>query len=395
MAKAKKKRRPRTRPKAQSRSAKAKRRSTRKAASRKRAQPKRKKRPKRAQRAKRQEPKRPRRGWTRMRMSKMLDVRICDLDLRIEGTFVGECVERVHEELARRGLKFKPYFWISDDWFTPDGVTGVAVPFYLLHPRLIALQRRRVGTVDGSTKEWCMRIVRHEVGHAIDHAYEFHRTRRWHRTFGPSGRAYPREYQPNPHSRRHVQHLEYWYAQSHPDEDFAETFAVWLAKPKAWRTLYEGWPALRKLEVVDELMTEVAGVWPENRTRTVLEPASKNFKTLREYYAEQGRPSDVGWPRIYDRDLLQLFSDKPRHADHEAASAFIRRARREVIKVVTPWVGEYAYHLQHVVLEMIGRCRELDLRVIGRDPPLKRALGIILAKYTTDAVYRKRGTLGM
>ena len=23
-------------------------------------------------------------------------------------------------------------------------------------------------------------------------------------------------------------HLDPWYAQSHPDEDFAETFAVWL-----------------------------------------------------------------------------------------------------------------------------------------------------------------------
>jgi hypothetical protein len=326
-----------------------------------------------------------------MRTPKLLDQRIRDLDLRIEGTYVGACIRQVREELARREIRFTPYFWISNEWFTPDGCTGIAVPFYLLHPKLIRLERSRVGFVEGATKEWCLRILRHEVGHAIDHAFELHRTRRWQRAFGPSGQRYPREYRPNPQSRRHVQHLEYWYAQSHPDEDFAETFAVWLAKPKAWRTLYAGWPALRKLELVDELMGELAGQWPQNRTRTVLEPATRNFMTLRQYYSAKGSKGEIGFPRYYDRDLRKLFSDKPRHRDHEAASAFIRRVRGEVLEVVTPWVGEYAYHLKHVVGEMIGRCQELGLRVVGRDPPLKRALGIVVAKYTADANYRRRG----
>jgi len=330
-----------------------------------------------------------------MKMSRLLDVRICDLDLRLEGTFVNDCIREVRQELARREIRFKPYFWVSNEWFTPDGCTGTAVPFYLLHPRLTRLERSRVGIVEGATKEWCLRIVRHEVGHAIDHAYGLHRKRRWHKAFGPSGRRYPSMYQPNPHSRRHVQHLEYWYAQAHPDEDFAETFAVWLAKPKAWRKLYAGWPALNKLKLVDELMAEIAGQWPENRTRNVQDPASRNFKTLRQYYDEKVSKEKIAWPRIYDRDLLKLFSDKPRHRDREAASAFIRRVRSEVLKVVSPWVGEYAYHLQHVVVEMIGRSKELNLRVIGRDPPLKRALAVVLAKYTADAVYRRRGMVEM
>jgi hypothetical protein len=190
-----------------------------------------------------------------------------------------------------------------------------------------------------------------------------------------------------------VQHLWYWYAQSHPDEDFAETFAVWLAKPKAWQKLYAGWPALRKLKLVDELMAELAGQRPENRTRTVVDPASRIFKTLRQYYSEKGSKGETGWPRFYDRDLLRLFTDRSRYRDREAASAFIRRVRAEVVEVVMPWVGEYSYHLQHVLVEMIGRCQELNLRVLGRDPPLKRALGIVLAKYTTDAVYRRPGVV--
>ncbi|MHC5057121.1 MAG: putative zinc-binding metallopeptidase [Planctomycetota bacterium] len=328
-----------------------------------------------------------------MRTSKLLDQRICDLNLRLEGTFVGDCVSRVREELARREIRFKPYFWVSDEWFTPDGFTGTGVPFHLLHPRLVRLERSRIGHVEGATREWCLRILRHEVGHALDHAYGLHRRRLWQRAFGLSGSRYPRHYQPNPHSRRHVQHLEYWYAQSHPDEDFAETFAVWLAKPKAWRTLYAGWPALRKLEIVDELMSGIAGEFPEHRTRNVVDPASRIFKTLRQYYAEKRLEGQGAWPRFYDQDLLRLFSDKPRYQDREAASAFIRRVRSEVVEVVAPWVGEYGYHLKHVLAEMIGRCRELGLRVVGRERPLRRALGIVLAKYTTDAVYRRRGAV--
>ncbi len=328
-----------------------------------------------------------------MRTPKLLEVRICDLDLRLKGTFVEKCIRVVREELARREIRFNPYFWISSEWFTPDGCTGVAVPFYLLHSRLIRLERSRVGYVEGATKEWCLRLLRHEVGHALDHAYGVHRRRRWQQFFGLSGRKYPRHYQPNPHSRRHVQHLEYWYAQSHPDEDFAETFAVWLAKPKAWQTLYAGWPALRKLEFVDELMAELAGERPENRTRNVVDPASRIFKTLRQYYGEKDSKGEIAWPRFYDRDLLRLFSDRPRHRDREAASGFIRRVRAEVVEAVMPWVGEYSYHLKHVLAEMIGRCQELNLRAVGRDRTLKRALSIVLAKYTTDALYRRRGAV--
>jgi hypothetical protein len=351
-----------------------------------------KKKPRR-RRPSRKAPARPRRGWVRMRTSTLLDVRICDLDLCVEGTFVDTCIREVRAALARREIRFNPYFWVSTEWFTPDGCTGVAVPFHLLHPRLIRLERSRVGYVEGATKEWCLRILRHEVGHALDHAYGLHRRRGWQHCFGLSGSAYPRHYQPNPHSRRHVQHLEYWYAQSHPDEDFAETFAVWLAKPKAWRTIYAGWPALRKLEYVDGLMTEIAGTHPENRTRTVLEPVSRNFKTLRQYYSEKPRKAELGWPRFYDQDLLQLFSNKARYTDREAASAFIRRVRSEVVQEVTPWVGEYSYHLEHVVAEMIGRCQELKLRAVGSDRALKRALSIILAKHTTDSLYRRPGSV--
>jgi hypothetical protein len=326
-----------------------------------------------------------------MGTERLLDVRIRDLELRLEGTAMAKRIRRVQDELERRGIVFRPYFWISDEWFTPDGMTGTAIPFYLLHPRLARLERTHVGEVEGGTADWCMRILRHEVGHAIDHAYQFHRRRRWQQLFGLSGNPYPHYYQPNPYSRRHVQHLEYWYAQSHPDEDFAETFAVWLGPRARWRRRYKGWPALRKLEYVDELMATVGAERPVLRTRGYLDPASRMRKTLRQHYEAQSYRREESWPTFYDADLRRLFSDAPRHRANERASAFVRRVQSEIVQAVAPWTKEFRYHMDHVLKELVGRCRALRLRVRPFPRRTKRDLMILVTKYTMDALYRHRG----
>jgi hypothetical protein len=80
-------------------------------------------------------------------------------------------VAQLHTELASAGLAFRPHVWISSEWFSPDGVAGLAVPFFLAHPRLTALERRQMSYVEGGGPEECMRLLRHEAGHAIDTAY--------------------------------------------------------------------------------------------------------------------------------------------------------------------------------------------------------------------------------
>ena len=159
---------------------------------------------------------------------------------------------------------------------------GIAIPFYLAHPRLMKLEKKMMLDVEGGTWSECMAILRHEAGHAVQHAYQLQRRRRWQQLFGPSSKRYPRYYRPNPASRRYVQHLRLWYAQSHPDEDFAETFAVWLRPRSNWRTRYAGWPALKKLEYVDELMDEIAGKRPLITTRERVDPLHELSETLGE-----------------------------------------------------------------------------------------------------------------
>ena len=174
-------------------------------------------------RAPRREP-----AWTRLDDEALLDLRFCDLRLSLTRSGLDVAVRRLYEELRQKGIRFRPHFWLSTEWFSPDGTPGIAIPFYLGHPRLKRLERQQMFEVEGGTAEWCMRILRHEAGHAIDTAYRLHRRRRWRELFGRYSLPYPAFYQPRPYSRRYVLHLDLWYAQSHPSEDFAETFAVWL-----------------------------------------------------------------------------------------------------------------------------------------------------------------------
>jgi hypothetical protein len=293
----------------------------------------------------------------------LLDLRICDLGLQIEGTVLEERIERLAEELEARELRFRPHFWLSDEWFSPDGVPGVAIPFYLAHPRLSRLERKQMLEVEGGTEDWCLKILRHEAGHAIDTAYRLHHRKQYRELFGKYTQPYPEHYYPRPYSKNYVLHLEPSYAQAHPAEDFAETFAVWLKPRSTWRASYEGWPVIKKLEYVAELMEEIRGEKQAVISREHIEPVKKIRKTLREHYTQKREQYGMNLPNLYDQHLRKLFSDAPEHASAPSAAAFLRRNREELRKTVAFWTGEYQYTIDQVLGEMIERCRELNLRL--------------------------------
>jgi len=329
------------------------------------------------------------RPWARWPTKRLLQLRLKDLDLKIEGTWLAGCLEELVRELAARRLLIRPHAWLSDEWFSPGGVPGIAIPFYLAHPRLMRLERAQLLEVEGGTHAECMRILRHECGHAVQHAYDLHRRREWQRLFGRSSTPYPESYRPNPASKKYVQHLRRWYAQSHPDEDFAETFAVWLQPHSDWRTRYAGWPALRKLQYVDRLMRELADVVPLVRSRSRVDPLSKLSLTLFEHYTYRRALYSVEYPKTWDDDLRRLFSNDPRIRTRESAAAFLRRHRGAIRRVVSRWTGEYQFTLDTVLGDMIGRCRELGLRVIGRDRQLLTDFMVLLTARTMEVLSKQ------
>lgn len=308
---------------------------------------------------------RARQSWSRLSDEALLQLRFCDLHLKLGGSRLERRLQRIYAELERRGISFRPHLWLAEEWFSPDGVPGIAVPFYLAHPRLERLERQMMRQVEGGNANWLLRILRHEAGHAIDTAYRLRYRRRWREVFGPASLPYPEQYRARPGSRRYVHHLGDWYAQSHPTEDFAETFAVWLKPNSDWRRSYESWPALNKLSFVDELMQEVRQSPPSVRNRSHVEPLDSNRRTLREHYQEKlARYSRI---RRSDADLLLLrvFTVRPARPASPRASVLLRAGKRQLVASAAREAGVDRYTVYQVLRQAIARAAELGLHLRG------------------------------
>jgi len=317
--------------------------------------------------------------WAGWDDEKLLDLRLCDLGVRIEGSDIEDRTLDLYRELEDRGLVFRPHFWLSDEWFCPDGEPGIAIPFYLAHPRLARLEMAQMGEVEGGTREWGLKILRHETGHAIENAYRLRRRPRRRELFGRTSQPYPDSYSPRPYSKSFVRHLDAWYAQSHPDEDFAETFAVWLTPDSDWRRRYSGWPALRKLEYVDRVMGQIASRPPLETRHQKQDNLSSLRKTLRSHYAQRRGHYGIDHPPSYDQDLLRLFSRAPEHARQAPAWRWLSKVRGRVRVRVSRWTRQRQYVVDGVLKGMIARCHELRLRLAGPEDEVEREFSVLLA----------------
>ena len=334
-------------------------------------------------------------NWTELPDEQLLRVRLADLPIRIEGTILETRIEKLKGELDARGLRLPIHYYVSNEWFTPDGTASMAVPFYLAHPRLERLERAQVLEVEGGDEDWCMRILRHEAGHVIDNVYRLRLRRRRRERFGPSSLPYPEFYAPKPYSKSYVLHLDPWYAQAHPDEDFAETFAVWLTPESDWRARYAGWPALRKLEYMDSLMRGLRRQDPLVTSIEEVDPLRRLRHTLGYHYSRKRRHHGVDHPGFYDRDLRRLFSDAPEYGDNITAAQFLGRIRHPVRRLVASWPGIYPYPIDRVLEGMIRRCRELKLRLAVPEEQARHEFTVLLTVQTMNYLHSGRHRVAM
>jgi len=312
----------------------------------------------------------------------LLDLRMCQLKLSLKGSWLEPLIERVRGELDKHDIGHRPHFWLADEWFSPDGVPGVAIPFYLADKRLMRLERSQMYEVEGGTRRECLMLLRHELGHALDTAYALSRRKRWRQLFGSRTERYPDYYRPRPASKRYVQYLAGWYAQSHPAEDFAETFAVWLDPRSRWRTKYVGWAAMKKLQYVDELMGEIAGRPAKVRCRKHPYSLAKLRHTLRTHYERKRAHYGFGYSEAYDSDLRRLFDTSCATGQPTAASV-LRLNRRMIRERVARWTGAYEFAVDQLLKEVVGRCRELGLRVDGDIGEAVHEFTVLLAVHVT------------
>ena len=306
--------------------------------------------------------------WVSLSDEELLDRKMSQLGLKLESTELQPLVQRLYDELSQKGLIFHPPCHVGDEWFVPVGIPAIFIPFFLVHDRLRKLERKMILEVEGETPEWFLKLIRHEAGHAYSYAYRLYKRKKWQETFGLASTEETEFYRPRPYSRSFVVHLDDWYAQSHPDEDFAESFAVWLTPGLDWRARYAGWKALQKLEYVDTLMRSLAGKPPIHQpVFRVADFDCLNLK-LKTYYARKRKLYEDSYPDFYDNDLKQLFAAGPDTAGRPKASAYLRQRRRPLMNSVCQWTNEKKYRVDKLLARLIDRCDQLGLHLKADDP---------------------------
>ena len=319
----------------------------------------------------------------------LLGLRLSELPLRIEGTWLESRVAQLHQELKTRNILFEPCCYLADEWLTPEGEPVIGIPFYLAHPRLIELQKKMMLEAEGDTNDWCMKLLRHEAGHALSYAYGLNSRRSWQRVFGRSTEAYEETYRFRPYSKSFVRHLDYYYAQYHPDEDFVETFAVWLTPGLDWRTKYAGWKALDKLLFVDQLMASIAGKPPLRASGRRLWKISAIRSTLKHYYQKRRAAEAEDFPDFHDDNLRRMFSEgKMKGETRRPVAKLLQAHRKPLLVAVSSWTGERRFMVNEVCKAILQRCRALHL--VSEDAETVAVLK--LATYLTTLMMNYRYT---
>ncbi|MFH1360184.1 MAG: putative zinc-binding metallopeptidase [Candidatus Omnitrophota bacterium] len=292
----------------------------------------------------------------------LLSTRICDLDVKIPGSWLEGCISELNKELDDKGIRFKPTCYLADEWLTPEDEITIGIPFYLADDALIKLEKKMMLEAEGETKNWCMKLLHHETGHTINHGYKLSKSRKWQKVFGSPHAEYGDTYRFRPYSRNFVRHLEDYYAQYHPDEDFAETFAVWLTPELDWNQQYKGWKALSKLKFVEQLIQTFKDKDPLVTRANKFWQASRSRMTLANYYKKKKQFSAEAFPDFHDTNLKRIFVEKNEETkDFVPAHDIIKRNKSAILKSVAAWAGEKKYIINDLLKNIEHRCQELKL----------------------------------
>ena len=285
---------------------------------------------------------------------------IRELGLKLEASPVERFVEQLYRELEAKGLtKFRPACYLTDEWGCPSGEPIIGIPFYLANAALAQLEEE---THDLEDAREIMMYLRHEAGHAFTYAYKLHNSAEWKKIFGPFRRPYHDIYRPTPFSRDYVRHLPGWYAQKHPDEDFAETFAVWLTPRSNWRKRYRGWGAMEKLLYLNRLARKLGKSDPPRRRGQADITVDDMDTTVAEFYHQNRREEVAVTELTPDTDLRDIFPISKRKKTALPAHEFLRQHRKAVIDKVAQWTGAQRPLVKTLMDTIEKRAAELDLR---------------------------------
>lgn len=319
-----------------------------------------------------------------------------DLKLQIQGTPLESVIDEFRRELENAGLlHINPYFYLSTEWGVPFPSTAIGIPFYLAHPELLSVHTEIVGHVEGASPWEILKYLRHEMGHVVNYAYRLYETEEWIRLFGSITQPYVEDYRPAPFDPHFVQHLPGWYAQMHPDEDWAETFAVWMTPDMDWRLDYAHFPAaLAKLEYCEKTVQDLRGRPPLIADGVADEEVSQLACSAEQFYASMSPPSEPIPPGL-DGSLRVTFEefDEPRDSSAQRlpASQLIRSLERQLMAVVYRWTGHFPERTRVLLRHLADRADALQ-QVYAEDQEQEAAIALTAFVTSLASNYVHRGS---
>jgi hypothetical protein len=326
--------------------------------------------------------------------AKLGSTRLQDLGLTLAGSPLESILKEFEAELTRAGIRrLHPRFYLSTEWGVPFGTVAIAIPLYLARPDLTALHFKRAGYIEGLSRWDILRYLRHEMGHVVNYAYRLYEQEDWIKHFGSITQPYEEDYRPEPFSRRYVRHLNGWYAQKHPDEDWSETFAVWMTPGLNWRAEYADWPeAFAKLNFCNATMEALADREPLVTAVELDEDVQALAYSLDQYY--KGLASDrADLPPGLDGALRTIFEDLAREEEtdkaRQSASLLIRRLEHELMTDVYRWTGHFPERTFRLLEHLALRADHLQLVYSpGRELEASLALTTFVTALAMNYVHR-------
>ncbi len=291
-------------------------------------------------------------------MDVLLFTPISELKLSIQKSWVTPYLVRLQNELKNKGIRFKPHFWLSDEWFCPDGITGFALPFYIVNKKLLKLARQEIFVVEGADERVIMKYLRHECAHALDNAFHLRKRKRRQKLFGISSKRYPESYKPKITQNKFVKHIDPAYAQAHPEEDWAETFAVWLDPKSDWRKKYKIGKVREKLDYMEEVMQSIKNKKQICKNNDKIDSYKEIKITLGEFFEKRRRGHGIH-KKIYAQKLNKIFNGFNR----KSASTYLKNNRKSISKELLKLPNTNSYQVDMILGKMIAYCSEHKLRL--------------------------------
>jgi hypothetical protein len=301
-------------------------------------------------------------GWETVRCE-LLNSRICDLNLQVQNSPLERHLARLYRELESKKLSFVPDTYLTDSWGCPDGVPKIGIPFYLADRRLSRIEEEQTGEIE--SPQMIMMLLRHEAGHAINYAYKLYKRPEWTDVFGCYDQPYKENFRPDPCSRHYVRHISHHrygrtYAQKHPDEDFAETFAVWLTPRSGWRRRYRNWPALQKLRYLDRLMRSLRDEDPRPVRGKCCTPVWEMDVLLADHYGQRAQRYREAAQGYVDDKLREVFP-AVRGKVLLPAAQLVEKHHADLLARVTRWSGLDEAEVETLLGKLQDRAAALDL----------------------------------